>query len=126
VQIKVRHRVALIRRQIKRLAAIEAERTSQAESMLVSDRFRSLSEAETAAIWAANCWEDPRASLAYRIRYFHESARTQLSRGAVAGVKARAYARAQREARAAESAAKKTGESSAKLLPARSLPTLPG
>jgi hypothetical protein len=96
LQIKVRHRVALIRREIKRLAAIAAERTTQAESMLVSDRFRPLSEAETTAIWAANCWEDPRAFLAHKIRYFHESACTQLSRAAVAGVKARAYACAQR------------------------------
>jgi hypothetical protein len=44
--LKIRHRVAIIRRQVKRLVAIAAERAVQAESPHATPSFRSLSEAE--------------------------------------------------------------------------------
>jgi hypothetical protein len=43
-------RITVIRWQVKRLAAIAAERAAQAESIRGSDRFRPLTEAEAEAL----------------------------------------------------------------------------
>jgi hypothetical protein len=48
----IRRRIAVVRREVKRLAAIAAERAAQAQSPRAAPSFRPLTEAETESIFS--------------------------------------------------------------------------